>query len=232
MKNLLLLLLAFGSVSIAKAQNNSQENLNKFENFIGYFQSSAQKGDSLAFISCFDTSLNTNLFNQDSLELCSRTDLLEALLNEHRFDDFSEALSSSARGFTEINTEGSLFTNAKNPLAQRKGEIHVKANQVALRRSPSLNSACIERLDVGIYSGYQRTDALEFEDEQGIMWVPIAVSVPSLGLVKCYVAGHLIDAQDQSQKYVLDVALTKRGWRITRLNVVEFTPSSLPVANL
>ncbi|MGB0424643.1 MAG: hypothetical protein ACPGED_09975 [Flavobacteriales bacterium] len=232
MKNLFLLLFALGSISIAKAQNNSQQNLDNFENFIEYFKKTAHQKDSLAFMSCFGKNIKTDLFDLDSLENCSRLDLMEALLNEQEFDDFAVLLASSAQGFSALDDQGTTFTNNQNPLNQRKGEVKVLDDHVALRRSPSVNSACIARLNEGVFSGYKRKDALEYEDEKGILWVPISISVPEMGLIRCYIAQHLIVVNDQTQKYAIDVSLTQRGWRITGLRILEIKPSSLPFANL
>jgi len=232
MKNLLLLLLAFGTVSIAKAQNTSQQNLNNFENFIDYFQKAATNQDSLLFISCFSKQLNTNFFNSDSAEICSRIDLMEAILKEQRFDDFARIISGSAKGFVAQNEQGTNYVNSNNPLNQRSAEITICANQVALRRSPSLKGPCIVRLDRGVYSGFARNDAFEFEDEQGIVWVPVGVSVAEIGLVKGYVAQDLMKIKQENLKYVIDVSLTKKGWRITGLKLLDATSSSSPFANL
>lgn len=232
MKNLLLLLLAIGIASIAKAQNTSQQNLNNFENFIDYFQKAATDKDSLLFMSCFSKQLSTNFFNADSSEICSRIDLMEALLNEQSFDDFAGIIGGSAKGFKALDEKGMNYVNSNNPLNQRSGEITICANQVALRRTPSLKGPCIARLDKGVYSGFARTDAFEFEDEQGIVWVPVSISVVGIGLVKGYVSKELLKIKQQNLKYTIDVSLTNKGWRITGLKLLEATPSSLPFANL
>ena len=56
--------------------------------------------------------------------------------------------------------------------------------------------------------------------------------VAEIGLVKGYVAQDLMKIKQENLKYVIDVSLTKKGWRITGLKLLDATSSSSPFANL
>ncbi|MEO0404022.1 MAG: hypothetical protein AAF193_04055 [Bacteroidota bacterium] len=207
--------------TIAIAQ---QENHEALDRLVQHFHESVANNDPFSAASCFAPSLLSNI-HSDSTETCTRSEFLGEdplkLLNQ---------LESQAKGFV-LQSDGT-YVNLQNIHYQNTGEIEIKTNGLALRRSPDISSALIARMNMGTYSGYERDDGLvTFDQENNIIWIPVKIFLQDMGWVKGYVAKKYVEIEYNTLLYQMTVSETTQWIRISEVKLVPRLSSS-PLTSL
>lgn len=176
------------------------------------------------FSNCVKSNLNGSEVNYDS----------EVLLNSEGFN--AAVLARSLQGFqlAPDRDDGLVcFENTLNPLLSEHTFLMVNVSALNLRRAPSLNSTVLARLDEGVYEGQIDPHLPKLLNENnGQLWVPVRIKVPSMGWVSAYTVQQFIEALGPSAGLKISVVYTDLGWKIVSVENETFTSetalSSIP----
>lgn len=217
MKSILIPLLAIAAGLPTQHAPEIAPNDNGFDTFVELFHAALATGDPSIYSSFFSDSVrfvlpeNTFLILSPEQTIAELSDLGKP----------EEHLAHLASGFVQLDTRDQLAFKSVHNSAPDHQFIKVTAKKLRFRSLPSSNAQVIALLDDGIYSGTTPRHGLVLcERSTGIEWIQVELELPTMGLVKGYVAADYIRLIPRKAPKTMRIDLVNGQWLITELSAL------------